>query len=189
MARVPLAMIFAFVLLWFDRSVSLLAFCAVILVAAELTDLFDGFLARRLGVTSELGSMLDPYSDSVSRLIIYWALAVSGLVIPLVPMAMAFRDVTVAYSRIALSIHDRSVSAKWSGKIKAGFQSIGAYVVLMGPVYWVWTGSWTIQAASWIIIIVTLWSMWEYIGEAVVVYLQDGEKIFERPKGRIGEDE
>lgn len=164
--RIPLVLLFAAILLFFERSIPILSLCAIILVVAELTDLFDGMLARRFNIISEWGAMLDPYSDSISRLIVYWALAYSALVNPLTPLAMAVRDITVAYCRIIMTKNEVSVSAKWSGKIKAGFQSIGAYVILMGPVYWQWTGTWTIEAASWIIIIVTLGSMFEYIKSA-----------------------
>ncbi|MBN1105887.1 MAG: CDP-alcohol phosphatidyltransferase family protein [Deltaproteobacteria bacterium] len=161
--RIPLAILFAFVLLNSQKSTTTLCFCAVLLVIGEMTDLFDGILARRSKTVSEWGAMLDPYADSISRLIVYWTLAVASLASPIVPLTMAFRDVTVAYSRIVLTRYGVSVAAKWSGKIKAGFQGIGAYVILMGPVYWQWTGEWTIPVFSWIIILVTLGSMVEYI--------------------------
>lgn len=168
-ARIPISIVFASFLINSQHSVSILGLCAIILVLGELTDLFDGMLARRFNIVTEWGAMLDPYSDSISRLIVYWALACSSLTNPLVPLVMAFRDITVAYSRIILTKYGSSVSANWSGKIKAGFQGIGAYVILMGPVYWQWTGTWTIQATSWIIIIVTLGSMVEYVKSALSI--------------------
>ena len=167
-ARIPLAILFAILLISLEQRSITFSVTAIILVLNELTDIFDGMLARRLGIVSEWGAMLDPYADSISRLIIYWAFACTGLVIPLVPMAMAFRDVTVAYSRIILTRYNTSVSAKWSGKIKAGFQGIGAYVILLGPVYWPYTGKWTITVVSWIIIIVTLGSLIEYVRAALL---------------------
>ena len=44
----------------------------------ELTDALDGAIARARGVTSELGATLDPLTDSMSRLIVYWTLAAAG---------------------------------------------------------------------------------------------------------------
>ena len=46
--------------------------------AVELSDLLDGHLARRHNVVSEFGKVFDPYADSVSRLTVYWALAMMG---------------------------------------------------------------------------------------------------------------
>ncbi len=166
-ARIPLAVVFAAVVLGWERRSFALVLCLALLVAIELTDFLDGILARRLGIVSELGAMLDPYADSLTRLIVYWALACAGMVIPFVPLAMALRDVTVAYSRIVLSRSGRSVSAKWSGKIKAGVQGAGALLAVLGPFYWERTGLWTIQALSWTVIAVTAASIFEYAAAAV----------------------
>ena len=166
--RIPLSVAFAACLLslgWSSAGVRTLLL--LLLIFAEITDWLDGLVARRLGVASEWGAMCDPYADSVSRLIVYWAEAVSGLVIPLVPLVMALRDVSVAYCRIVLSRHGRTVSARLSGKIKAHVQVAGAVSALLGPLYWVRTGKWTVHAISWIVIIVTAASVIQYARAAL----------------------
>ena len=166
--RIPLSVAFAACLLslgWSSAGVRTLLL--LLLIFAETTDWLDGLVARRLGVVSEWGAMYDPYADSVSRLIVYWAEAVSGLVTPLVPLVMALRDVTVAYCRVVLSRHGRTVSAKLSGKIKAHVQAIVAVLALLGPLYWARTGNWTVHALSWIVIVVTAASVIQYVGAAL----------------------
>ena len=160
--RVPFAIMIAILLLGFERTESILLISLIILCMSELSDMLDGLLARHLKVVSTWGAMLDPYSDSVSRLIIYWTLAVAHLAIPIVPLAMAVRDVTVAYCRIILMKSGQSVSARWSGKIKAWAQGLGSIFLLLGPFYWKYTGTWTIYAISWIVLFVTLGSIIEY---------------------------
>jgi len=175
LARFPVAVLFATLLLSFKRSPSVLVeespfvliLCAVLLVMLELTDLLDGLIARRTGVVSEWGATLDPYADSISRITVYWALAYRGFAMALVPLVMACRDVTVAYSRIVLTRSGRSVSAKRSGKIKGQVQSVGGVLILLGPFYWPYTGKWTMQALSWTIIVVTLGSVVEYVVAAL----------------------
>jgi len=167
-ARIPLAVAFAACLLslgWTRVGVRVLLLALLLL--GELTDSLDGLLARKLGVASEWGAMYDPYADSVSRLIVYWAAAVSGLVLPLVPLVMALRDVTVAYCRIVLSGHGRTVSANMSGKIKALVQSLAAILIVLGPRYWPHTGRWTVQAISWTVIVVTAASAIQYVRTAL----------------------
>ncbi len=51
---------------------------ALYLVAA-LTDVFDGFLARRLRQITRIGTVMDPLVDIAFSLMILWALASSGL--------------------------------------------------------------------------------------------------------------
>lgn len=165
--RIPLSIIFSLVLLSNKKSDLIFILSISLLLAIEATDLFDGRIARRYRLVSELGATLDPYADSITRLIVYWALAYKNFVIFLVPLTMAIRDVTVAYSRIILARSNRSVSARVSGKIKAWFQAIGAILALLGPYYWNYVGFWSYYTLSWIIISATLLSSVEYVRDAL----------------------
>jgi len=119
--RGPLAVSFAVLFLVVGPGWTRVVAGLVLLAAMELTDLLDGFAARRFGVVTEWGAALDPYMDSFSRLIVYWTLACVGLIMPLVPLVMALRDVTVAYCRVFLARAGHSVAANWSGKIKSPY--------------------------------------------------------------------
>jgi phosphatidylglycerophosphate synthase len=88
-------------------------------------------------------------------------------VIFLVPLVMAVRDVTVAYSRIVLAQNSQTVSAKLSGKVKASVQATGSFLALLGPLYWNTIGYWSFYALSWLLIIVTLLSAIEYVKDAL----------------------
>lgn len=175
--RVPFAIIIAILLLVFERTPTTSIISLIILCMSELSDMLDGLLARHLKVVSTWGAMLDPYSDSISRLIIYWTLAVAHLAIPLLPLAMAVRDVTVAYCRIILMKSGQPVSARWSGKIKAWAQGLGSIFLLLGPFYWKYTGTWTIYAISWIVLIVTLGSIVEYAIGAYAAEKNSGSRL------------
>ena len=167
LVRIPIAVLFLVVLLYAKETMLTLGLNFLLLLIIEFSDLFDGKIARRFGLVSESGATLDPFADSVSRLIVYWALANKGLVIYLVPLIMALRDITVAYSRIVLAQNDRTVSAKKSGKLKATVQAIGSFLALLGPYYWDYTGRWVYYALSWIIITVTFFSSIEYVKDAL----------------------
>jgi phosphatidylglycerophosphate synthase len=80
---------------------------------------------------------------------------------------MALRDVTVAYCRIAIARKHQSVSAFWSGKIKAVVQGGGAILLTAAPLYLEHVGQWPPAAISWIIIAVTAVSALEYISAAI----------------------
>ena len=181
LSRIPMAMIFGLTLNFCDWSYGVLLFCLILLGLIEISDLLDGFSARKLGLVSEHGAMLDPYADSVSRLIVFWSMASATYngthyIIFFVPLVMALRDVTVAYSRIILTKHNRSVAAKRSGKIKAIVQGVGAFIILLGPVYWSFIGSWPRHVLSWIIIIATAASVVEYAASAISVSMEENRK-------------
>ena len=161
--RVPLAVLFALLYLSLGPSMSRMVLCLVVLGLVEASDGLDGYLARRWNFTSEQGAMLDPYADSVSRLVVFWSLAVAGTVLAVVPLVMAARDVTVAYTRIVLTRKRATVAAKWSGKIKAVVQAGAAFILVSGPLYHPVTGLWPNAVVSWIVIVVTCLSAVEYV--------------------------
>ncbi len=167
MTRIPLAGLFAALVLLGDPGANRLLAAFAVLALIEASDVLDGVLARKYDVASEYGATLDPYADSISRLIVYFSLSAAHYVLLLLPLCMALRDVTVAYSRIILAKKQLSVSAKRSGKIKALFQAVGAFLALAGPWYWAAIGKWSFYALSWILIVVTLSSAVEYVHSAV----------------------
>jgi phosphatidylglycerophosphate synthase len=76
---------------------------------------------------------------------------------------MAFRDITVAYSRIVLVWHHRTVASNWSGKIKAWVQGAGAFFLLvLAP-----RSDEVREIISWAVFGVTLASGFEYVKAAV----------------------
>ena len=171
--RIPIAILLAVLLINTNKwtYINILVY-ACLSGLIEISDLLDGHFARKYGIVTEWGAMLDPYADSVSRLITYWGLAMANLIIPFVPLSMALRDITVAYCRITLSRFGKTVSAKRSGKIKAVFQGVGAILIIFGPLYWPYTGRWTLYLLSWLIISVTLISIIEYAAGAISVALE-----------------
>ena len=114
----------------------------ILLLLIEGTDAMDGWCARRFNVVSDLGKMLDPYADSISRIIVFWTLARNECLRcwEIVPLCMAVRDVTCAYARIALSMSGKSVAARWTGKVKAVVQGIAGGFLIGGPIWWGWAG-------------------------------------------------
>jgi CDP-diacylglycerol--glycerol-3-phosphate 3-phosphatidyltransferase len=138
-------------------------------IVGEITDTLDGQLARRTDNVTELGGLLDPLMDSLSRLIMFFALGLVGWVTIAVPLVMGFRDIVVSYTRIIQARTGGKTSARWSGKIKAIVQAVVAPVVVacvwFGGAFPAWetSATWTIHGFSGILIVVTLWSMLDYI--------------------------
>ena len=54
-----------------------MGFAFALFVAAGLTDAVDGFLAKRFGMSTELGAYLDPLADKAMMVSVYVALGIS----------------------------------------------------------------------------------------------------------------
>lgn len=84
-ARIPLALAFPFAR---GRTVPSLA----ILAAAGVTDVLDGYFARRLGQASPLGAMVDGVADKVFSMSVLGTLLGRGMLSPLSAALLASRE-------------------------------------------------------------------------------------------------
>ncbi|MHC4480271.1 MAG: CDP-alcohol phosphatidyltransferase family protein, partial [Planctomycetota bacterium] len=161
-SRLAFALGVAVLTMWSKSEAWAIVAATVLIGAVELSDLLDGYLARLHNSVSGFGKMFDPYADSISRLTIYWSLAVVGRCLVFVPLVMAIRDVTVGYSRILMARRGGDVSARHTGKLKALVQGASAPLLMAGPLYWGASGRYFVYALSGAVVVVTLASMVDY---------------------------
>ncbi|WP_437681108.1 CDP-diacylglycerol--glycerol-3-phosphate 3-phosphatidyltransferase [Sorangium sp. So ce131] len=102
---------------------------------AALTDMLDGYLARRQGLVSVLGKFLDPLADK---------LIVAGTLVWLVPMGripawavvlLISREITITALRSIASTEGLVIAAGDGGKIKTALQMIGIVCLILGYPY------------------------------------------------------
>ena len=118
------------VLLIFSGNIKLLVIAYVIMSLSEVSDIIDGYVARRDKLVTDLGKILDPLSDSISRFFYFFALAYHGLFPIWFMIFFFFRDIIVAYVRIFASFSGTVMSARFSGKLKGGVQFAGQYLLM-----------------------------------------------------------
>ncbi|HLL27788.1 MAG TPA: CDP-alcohol phosphatidyltransferase family protein [Xanthobacteraceae bacterium] len=119
------------VVIWAIASGQIL-FAFWLFMAAAVSDAVDGFLAKRLGMTSDFGAYLDPLADKAMLMSIYVSLSVAGLLPLWVVIAVVSRDVMILGAIVVswlveqpLEIHPLLVS-----KLNTGAQFILAALVL-----------------------------------------------------------
>ena len=64
----------------------------LLFLAAAISDGVDGFLAKRFGMTTELGAYLDPLADKVLIVSIYVTLGITGIIPTWIVILVASRD-------------------------------------------------------------------------------------------------
>ncbi len=64
-------------------------------VAAGVSDAVDGFIAKRFGYVSELGSFLDPLADKALLVSIYITLGIEGYIPNWLVILVVWRDVVI----------------------------------------------------------------------------------------------
>jgi cardiolipin synthase (CMP-forming) len=67
----------------------------VLFVVAGVSDAVDGYLAKRFGMTTELGRYLDPLADKALIVSIYLALGINGLIPRWLVILVVSRDILI----------------------------------------------------------------------------------------------
>jgi CDP-diacylglycerol--glycerol-3-phosphate 3-phosphatidyltransferase len=127
--RMLLAPVFIAVYLYFPSFPYVLLF---LLILCELTDIFDGFAARRFRGVTELGKILDPMADSIVRSSILIAFTQGIVALPvMIVLLFIYRDFMISTLRTLCALKGTALAARPSGKIKAVIQA----VVIFGIVF------------------------------------------------------
>ena len=150
-----------------------LDYAFIIFVIAGLTDMVDGAIARKLGVTSKFGRMMDPLADKVLVCGAFICFAIIGepklfgfnkITLSVVQWSVAgiiiLREVYVTVLRHVAEAKGVDFAATASGKIKMFLQSfaIGTVVIKMAHVQTDTWGYWFTTATFAAMIIVTVFS-------------------------------
>ena len=147
---------------WADPAAGLL------FAAASITDSLDGYLARRMGLTSRLGAFLDPVADklivAVTLVLLvsknpHWVVVISAAVI--IGREIAISALREWMARLGQSA---KVSVSFVGKLKTSSQMIAILMLLWHDPVLGWNG--TLIIGRWLLYLaalLTLWSMFHYL--------------------------
>jgi CDP-diacylglycerol--glycerol-3-phosphate 3-phosphatidyltransferase len=101
----------------------------VLLNYVELSDAIDGHVARLYGEVSDIGKLLDPLVDTLTRFTIFAAFMAMGIMPLWMLLIFFYRDMIVSYIRSMAAMKKVAMGARFSGKVKALFQGIAQQVV------------------------------------------------------------
>jgi CDP-diacylglycerol--glycerol-3-phosphate 3-phosphatidyltransferase len=103
-----------------------------LLSVSELSDICDGFLARRYNQVTDLGKILDPMADSISRISVFLTFTLEPVRLHmLLIFVFIYRDSVVSTLRTICALRGFALAARTSGKIKAVIQAVAALLVIL----------------------------------------------------------
>lgn len=168
------------------------AWAFVLFVVAGLSDVWDGWLARRYGLITDMGKLLDPIADKlllVATFVPFFVISRRGDDVDLIPwwgtmpvwaMVVVFgRELFMTVFRGYAARRGVVIPAGKSGKRKALFQALFAGGLLLwyplrqaaaargwdGPLWEVWAllhGAWVAVTLA-VAIVLTVYSMLDYL--------------------------
>ncbi|HEY3817585.1 MAG TPA: CDP-diacylglycerol--glycerol-3-phosphate 3-phosphatidyltransferase [Polyangiaceae bacterium] len=107
----------------------------IVFTLAAITDLLDGYLARKLGVVSVLGKFLDPLADKlIVMAALVWMVPMGRMPAWAVVLLLA-RELSVTGLRSVAASEGVVISAGNEGKTKTALQMIGIIALVLGYPY------------------------------------------------------
>jgi CDP-diacylglycerol---glycerol-3-phosphate 3-phosphatidyltransferase len=175
LSRVIIAPVFAAVFIagaHHPDSFTWIGICAALALLIELSDAFDGHIARSYRQVTDLGKVFDPVADSLSRQTIFLSFLITGIIPWWLFLVFFYRDAFLQLLRIICASGGFVLAARKSGKLKAVLQGIGTFGVLAVlalqtfHVGWMPLKVWGFHPGFWVMIIpaiYTLVSAFDYI--------------------------
>ncbi len=121
-------------MVWFYCGKQEYVWAGVILVISALTDVIDGFIARKFNMISDLGKVLDPIADKFTQgaMLLCLLLRFSLMLMPLV--LMIAKEIFMSISGYAV-IKKRGIvlGAHWHGKAA----TVCIFAMMMLHIFWV----------------------------------------------------
>jgi CDP-diacylglycerol---glycerol-3-phosphate 3-phosphatidyltransferase len=111
---------------------------ALIFLIAALTDVFDGYLARKTGQITKFGIILDPIADKILVISALILLVDMMLVSAWIAIVIIIREFIVTGIRVVALSKDIVIPAETGGKLKTGAQMTSIVMLLLpggiGPI-------------------------------------------------------
>ena len=138
---------------------------AVLFIAAAATDALDGHLARKNGLVTNFGKIMDPLADKI--------LVISALIL-LVQTGDVAREFTVAGLRTVAAADGTVIAAGMTGKIKTVLQMIAVPLLLLENWPFSYTGIPMDVIMLWACVIMTIISGVEYVYSNKKIFTKGG---------------
>jgi len=110
--------------IYIPQNDSLKYLCATLFIIGSITDMLDGYWARKYNGVSDFGKFYDPAADKVIVLAAFTTLLVLERVSPILVFALLSRDFIIGAVRAAAASKSIVIDAKPLGKWKTAIQMV-----------------------------------------------------------------
>lgn len=114
-----LCMVPAFIICYFKYTVGWKVFISAgVYMIAWLTDVLDGYLARRNGWITDLGKLLDPLADKLMQLAAALCFSADNLIFLIVVIPLLVKEFGMLFASLKImEKRDVVVASNWYGKL------------------------------------------------------------------------
>jgi CDP-diacylglycerol--glycerol-3-phosphate 3-phosphatidyltransferase len=111
----------------------------VLFLVSEVTDILDGHFARTLGQVSDVGKLMDPFSDVFLRVTYFTCFVGAGLMPVWTLVVILWRELAIMFIRMLLAREGVTLAANKGGKLKSALYFVSGFGGLTALTLRAWT--------------------------------------------------
>lgn len=134
--------------------------CGVLFIIASVTDFLDGNIARKRGLVTDLGKVLDAIADKILVNGVLIALACDGVIPVVIPVIIITRDTAVDCIKMIAGSKKGAVGASIWGKLKTICMMTGVSFVFFSDIPFSFVG---FNLGYYLVIVATILSIYSGI--------------------------
>lgn len=136
---------------------------AGIFFVADMTDIVDGYIARKRNQITNFGKLMDPIADKLLFCSAFISMTYNGMLNPLLCIIFVGREIIVSGFRLVTAGSGKVIAANWLGKLKSTLQVIAILATLLGnPIFSRWNFPFDF-GVMYTAAVFTIWSAVDYI--------------------------
>lgn len=161
-----------FMMIFYMNGAPIIA--TIIFLVSSFTDMLDGYYARKYGLITNFGKIMDPLADKILVITAFVLLVEQGIVAGWILTVILAREFIVSGLRMVAAAEGIVIAAGISGKIKTVTQMIAIPLLMLNN----WPGYlFNLRLDMiflWICLVMTVISGVEYVYKNRKVFLRDG---------------
>lgn len=107
---------------------------ALLILLSGLTDFFDGFIARRFHMTTDLGKAIDPIADKLTQFSLAVCLAIKVPYVLTLVLIVFFKELFMGICCLILLRQNKKLDgAKWFGKVSTFVYYVVMFLIIVIP--------------------------------------------------------
>ena len=161
---VRLLMVPLFIIVYFGTNrVSSLIGAAIIYSAAGITDVVDGYLARKNNWITDMGKFLDPLADKLMQAAAAFCLVIDGLLPVLVLIVFIIKELTMLIGGIIiLKKRNTVVASIWVGKFATAVFYLTVMFLIISSAFWTNRPDWVYPTVGTVLAITIIFAVVMY---------------------------
>lgn len=104
---------------------------AAVFFVADMTDVLDGYIARKHNLVTNFGKLMDPMADKMLFCSAFVMLTWLGQLSPILTILFIGRELVISAFRLVTAAGGTVIAANWLGKLKSGLQVVAILDMLL----------------------------------------------------------